>query len=315
MTQVSQHAKFRWTENLTCRFIQLRKENGKLFTGRKYSAQAGWEYILQQMREEFPTIMANVHYRVLKKKWSNLLQQYKELKNPVHGDRNKANDVSWPFYNAIDEVLGYDRGTTPINDEYIDPHEFLCVSVTPEEPTSSVNALPAQSDPEIEHRTNDSFPEQRLRALSANCSIEVQKVRPSGVSKYSGTSNRGKQMVRNSARRKRYTKNALMSQLPRATELTIEKVTSEADCSKDLFRLRASDVASNRDKERAARNEDEERPRKSQRSLLIPYRDDHETQTDRRIEQIFEYIKRRDEENRSIMVRVMHAVESIANKL
>lgn len=34
-------------------------------------------YILQQMREEFPTIMANVHYRVLKKKWSNLLQQYK----------------------------------------------------------------------------------------------------------------------------------------------------------------------------------------------------------------------------------------------
>lgn len=29
------------------------------------------------MREEFPTIMANVHYKVLKKKWSNLLQQYK----------------------------------------------------------------------------------------------------------------------------------------------------------------------------------------------------------------------------------------------
>lgn len=106
-----------------------------------------------------------------------------------------------------------------------------------------------------------------------------------------------------------------MSRLPRATELTIEKVTSEADCSKDLFRLRASDVASSRDKERAARNEDEERPRKSQRSRLIPYRDDHETQTDRRIEQIFEYIKRRDEENRSIMVRVMHAVECIANKL
>lgn len=34
-------------------------------------------FILQQMREEFPTIMANVHYKVLKKKWSNLLQQYK----------------------------------------------------------------------------------------------------------------------------------------------------------------------------------------------------------------------------------------------
>lgn len=30
------------TENLTSRFICLRKENDKLFTGRKYSAQAGW---------------------------------------------------------------------------------------------------------------------------------------------------------------------------------------------------------------------------------------------------------------------------------
>ncbi|KAJ8680111.1 hypothetical protein QAD02_015898 [Eretmocerus hayati] len=94
------------TENLTCRFIHLRKEHGKMFTGRKYSAQAGWEYILRQMKEEFPTIMADVHYRVLKKKWSNLLQQYKELKNPVHGDKNRADDISWPFYSAIDEVLG-----------------------------------------------------------------------------------------------------------------------------------------------------------------------------------------------------------------
>lgn len=34
---------FPGTENLTCRFIQLRKEHGKMFTGRKYSAQAGWE--------------------------------------------------------------------------------------------------------------------------------------------------------------------------------------------------------------------------------------------------------------------------------
>lgn len=109
----------------------------------------------------------------------------KELKNPVHGDRNKADDVSWPFYNAIDEILGYDHGSTLTNDLYIDPHEFLCVSVTPEEITSSVDALPAPSAPEIERRTNDSLPEQRLSTLSgANCSIEIQKVRPN-ASRYS----------------------------------------------------------------------------------------------------------------------------------
>ncbi|XP_066590021.1 uncharacterized protein [Prorops nasuta] len=128
----SNRAKFRWSEGLTCRFIQLRKENGKLFTGRKYSAQAGWELILRQMREEFPTIMSNVHYRVLKKKWSNLLQQYKELRNPVHGDRNKSDDVSWPFFLAIDEVLEGNGRKPEVDEDYVDPREFLCISVAPE---------------------------------------------------------------------------------------------------------------------------------------------------------------------------------------
>lgn len=309
MTQVSQHAKFRWAENLTCRFIQLRKENRKLFTGRKYSAQAGWQYILQQMREEFPTIMANVHYRVLKKKWSNLMQQYKELKHPVHGDRNNADDVSWPYYNAMDEIFGYDKGSTRTNDVYIDPHEFLCLSVTPEEITSSVDALPAQSAPEIERRTNDALSEQRLRTLSDNFSVEIQKIRPSNASRHS--SHNRKQTSKNSVKQKQVTRNVAM--LPRATELTIEKVTSEADCSKDLFRLRGSNV-DREDKERSQR--DEIRPRKSRKSRAAAlYSDDRKSRIDRRMEQIFEYIKKRDEENRSIMVRVMHAVENIANKL
>ncbi|XP_076673572.1 uncharacterized protein LOC143371808 isoform X3 [Andrena cerasifolii] len=296
------------TENLTCRFIQLRKENGKLFTGRKYSAQAGWEYILQQMREEFPTIMANVHYRVLKKKWSNLLQQYKELRNPVHGDRSKADDVSWPFYTAIDEILGHDRAT-PSNEEYIDPHEFLCVSVTPEEPTSSVDALPAGSNPEIERRRNELLAEQRLRAFGDECSIQIERVPSSREAT--------RQTGRSYARKKRDSRSSLVSRLPRATELTIRKATSEADCSKDLPRVRGNDLAdSTRDKEQASRDdgEDDGAPRKSRRTRG-PYREDHESRTDRRIEQIFEYIKRRDEENRSIMIRIMHAVETIATKL
>ncbi|XP_076170423.1 uncharacterized protein LOC143148222 isoform X2 [Ptiloglossa arizonensis] len=276
-------------------------------------------YILQQMREEFPTIMANVHYRVLKKKWSNLLQQYKELRNPVHGDRNKADDVSWPFYSAIDELLGHDRGT-PNHDEYIDPHEFLCVSVTPEEPTSSVDALPVGSDPEIERRNDDFHPDHRLRTFSDD-TVQIERIplreTTSDVDRKIRASFVFRQTSKSYARRKREPKTVLMPRLPRATELTIKKVTSEADCSKDLSRLRGNDVVdSTRDKGRAsaARNEDEERPRKSRRTRA-PYREDHESRTDRRIEQIFEYIKRRDEENRSIMIRVMHAVETIANKL
>ncbi|CAD1471421.1 unnamed protein product [Heterotrigona itama] len=245
------------------------------------------------------------HYRI-----NDLL---KEVKNPVHGDRNKADDVSWPFYNAIDEILGYDQGSTPTNDVYIDPREFLCVSVTPEELTSFVDA---RSAPEIDRRANDSLPEQRLRTLGANCSIEIKKVRPANASRYN--SHCEKQTGKNSVKKKRVTRNVAIPRLPRATELTIEKVTSTADCSKDLFRLRGRNVSFDRgeDEERSQRDGDEVRPRKSWKSRAAAlYSDDRGSRTDRRIEQIFEYIKKRDEENRSIMVRVMHAVENIANKL
>ncbi|XP_031840341.1 uncharacterized protein LOC116430400 isoform X2 [Nomia melanderi] len=271
-------------------------------------------YILREMRQEFPTVMANVHYTVLKKKWSNLLQQYKELRNPVHGDRNKADDVSWPFYSAIDELLGGghgDRGT-PSHDEYIDPHEFLCVSVTPEEPTSSsMDATPLEPNPETERRGNNFQPEPGIRTFGGDgCSIEIERIPANEAARQTG---------KNQGRRKREPSAASsIPRLPRATELTIKKVTSEADCSKDLSRVRGNDaVDSTRDKGRLAepRNEDEERPRKSRRTQAPYHRDDHESRTDRRIEQIFEYIKRRDEENRSIMIRVMHAVETIANKL
>ncbi|XP_076248400.1 uncharacterized protein LOC143188179 isoform X3 [Calliopsis andreniformis] len=227
-----------------------------------------------------------------------------DLRNPVHGDRSKADDVSWPFYNAIDEILGHDRAT-PSNDEYIDPHEFLCVSVTPEEPTSSVDARPAGANPEIDRRRSDLLPDQRLGTFDDDCSLEIERVPSREITR---------QASRSFARRKREPRGNLVSRLPRATELAIRKATSEVDCSKDPSRARGSDlVDSTRDKE--SRNEDDvERPRKSRRTRG-PYREDHESRTERRIEQIFEYIKQRDEEDRSIMVRIMHAVETIASKL
>lgn len=197
----------------------------------------------------------------------------KELKNPVHGDRNKTGDVSWPFYSAIDEVVaGHDREQTPINDDFIDPHEFLCVSVTPEEPTSSADALPLRFHPD-DSRTCDSLPD---------C-LKIKK--PSSPL---NSKQRGKNTVRRKA----------LPRLPRATELIIEEATSAADSSECLRKV-------------CRHGENEIRPRKSRRRA----RKDGESRTDRCIEQIFEYIKKRDEENRSIIVRLMHAVESIANKL
>lgn len=115
----------------------------------------------------------------------------KELKNPVHGDKNKADDVSWPFYGAIDEVVGNatrrrsnlglvareeeEEEEEDDNDEnMVDPHEFLCVSVTPEE---SDHEPKFPFDEEIERNDNPSIIGlQRLRTLHEDCSIEIERL-------------------------------------------------------------------------------------------------------------------------------------------
>ncbi|XP_015598366.1 uncharacterized protein LOC107269246 [Cephus cinctus] len=320
MTQAYHQTKFRWTENLTCRFIQLRKENGKLFTGRKYSAQAGWEFILRQMREEFPTIMADVHYRVLKKKWSNLLQQYKELKNPVHGDRNKVDDVSWPFYTAIDEVLGFAQRTSilvdDVDDGPIDPHEFLCVSVTPDETASPDEDIDIDKDYKDWKDTKDSIDAlQRIQALQEDCYIEIEKIprAPNNSVKNSRIAS----LVE--SRSLRVNKDNPVSRLPRATELSLKTVRPSATISvKDLSKLKRSQESAYQEENGCGAGSMDQCTRERGRKVrkVAADRDEsHECATERRLAELLEYTKRRDEENRTIMTRILHAVEKIANKM
>lgn len=71
----------------------------------------------------------------------------------MHGDKNKADDISWPFYPAIDEILGNltlpqrtrrrrvsatkqpeeDYEEEEEEDEDLNPQEFLSVSVAPDD--------------------------------------------------------------------------------------------------------------------------------------------------------------------------------------
>ncbi|XP_003427160.1 uncharacterized protein LOC100679386 [Nasonia vitripennis] len=290
---VYHHAKFRWTENLTCRFIQLRKEHGNMFTGRKYSAQAGWEYILRQMREEFPSIMADVHYRVLKKKWSNLLQQYKELKNPVHGDKNKADDISWPFYAAIDEVLG---GTStpsseptrqPSDDEEEDeeeelnPQEFLCVSVDNDED---------EDDASVNLYQGSTSKVPGLEPLRRGHVFDIERT-PRTATRLSSSS---------SSKMNKRAASDLLSRLPRATELTIRPIRRSSSELPPLEPI-ATAAANGRSRKRA-------------RTALDDQRDDEgsrESKLERKIGEFLEYAKKRDEENRNILLRMLEAVEDI----
>ena len=70
----------------------------------------------------------------------------------MHGDKNKADDISWPFYTAIDEVLSNSARASPRSeepeDEELNPQEFLCVSVAPD----------AEEDEPAAERPGDEWP-------------------------------------------------------------------------------------------------------------------------------------------------------------
>ncbi|XP_011506000.1 PREDICTED: uncharacterized protein LOC105368637 [Ceratosolen solmsi marchali] len=314
-SHVYHHAKFRWTENLTCRFIQLRKEHGKMFTGRKYSAQVGWEYILRQMREEFPTIMADVHYRVLKKKWSNLLQQYKELKNPVHGDKNRADDISWPFYTAIDEVLGNlglpssqrrasctDEHNVP-DDEDLDPQEFLYVSVSQDDENDESASVDHLGINEYQRSESERVPGlPRLQPLR-------QERRRGPVS--DSFSERTTRRSTTSTRKRLAPADGveLLARLPAAVELSMRPICRSGA---ELPALEPISTATNGSPDSEECPGDGNRPRKRGRDTEEPGQES-ETRLERRIAEFFEYIKRRDEENRSILMRMLVAIEDIRN--
>ncbi|XP_048508642.1 uncharacterized protein LOC105683395 isoform X3 [Athalia rosae] len=278
-------------------------------------------HILQQMRQEFPTIMADVHYRVLKKKWSNLLQQYKELKNPVHGDKNKSDDVSWPFYGAIDEVLGYGQR---VDEDDVNPHEFLCLSVTgEEEPASPEEGQRADSDAE---ESPSVAALRRIRNLNEDFSIEIERVPPRDPLRRLRPSSKSSRIAQEL--RRRDASEVLVSRLPPATELSIKTVkipsaipalrvkdfSKERDDSPHQF-LRDALALAKKNGNHSLNDEDDDihrRPNKFRRHDE-PHKG-HECALERRLTEFLDYTKRRDEENRVIMTRILNAVERIAEK-
>jgi hypothetical protein len=93
-----------------------------------------------------------------------------ELKNPVHGDKNRADDISWPFYTAIDEVLGNlglpstqrrtscaDEHNVP-DDEDLDPQEFLYVSVAQDDENDESGSADHLDVNECEGSEGDKVP-------------------------------------------------------------------------------------------------------------------------------------------------------------
>lgn len=101
-------------------------------------------------------------------------------------------------------------------------------------------------------------------------------------------------------------------------EKNVQRIPSvnsiEMDCSKPTKETFGDDDDERRDQGLTEDEESDETRatkfrRKTERGTL---QDSY--QMNRRLEEFFEYIKERDEENRLIMLKILHAVETIANK-
>ncbi|XP_035240608.1 uncharacterized protein LOC118209430 isoform X2 [Anguilla anguilla] len=97
-------------DEITEQLILWRGANESLFTGKRNAAVKGFEMFIRQMGLEGKVTVA-----FMKKKWENLKQKYKELKNPPNGRSTEGVEMTaatWKWYAAMDKVLGSSHSIT-----------------------------------------------------------------------------------------------------------------------------------------------------------------------------------------------------------
>ncbi|XP_042337954.1 uncharacterized protein LOC121938866 [Plectropomus leopardus] len=134
---------YKMTDRDITLMIQLRAANDTIFTGRRNSAMRGWRAIRREMGFQGSMLSA----RQLKKKWDNLKDKYKVLKNPPLGMETTAQPASWRWFHLMDEALsGRLAGTAPIVQLSPLDEDEECGVLPPLTPPSLLSGL-AEGDP------------------------------------------------------------------------------------------------------------------------------------------------------------------------
>ncbi|KAJ8343253.1 hypothetical protein SKAU_G00305820 [Synaphobranchus kaupii] len=144
---------FKWIDQMTEELIAWRGANKGLFTGKRHAAVRGFEVFIREMEYEGKLTVAFV-----KKKWENLKQKYKELKNPPPGKTQEEAEVcaaGWKWFDAMDQALGSNPniGITPrprpaTFSSLSEKRAATSSSCTLERPSSSLASKKAKKDPE-----------------------------------------------------------------------------------------------------------------------------------------------------------------------
>lgn len=86
---------FKFTEDVTRKFILKRHELQHLFTGKRNTGKHGYQRIIRELGLHGATIDQ------CRKKWVNLLKKYKELRMT----NTEEEVLTWPYYSLMDSVL------------------------------------------------------------------------------------------------------------------------------------------------------------------------------------------------------------------
>ncbi|KAG8005591.1 hypothetical protein GBF38_001491 [Nibea albiflora] len=152
-------------------FVKLRASNSNLFSGRRNTSMWAWRAILRHMG-----LQHKMTHGQASKKWENMKNRYKELKNPPDGV--KVIPEMWPYFSLMDNAMeGKLEGNTPIlkifpNDK--DNSNFLPNSKPKKRKMSTVinsSMTSLAGSPEIEVSLNGA--EDGLEEVAQDGSQEV----------------------------------------------------------------------------------------------------------------------------------------------
>ncbi|XP_031424840.1 uncharacterized protein LOC116220774 [Clupea harengus] len=156
-----------------CAFIKARGEAEYLFTGHRNTAMEGWKQVLDSIG-----LAGMVSPLQARKKWDNLKSKCKELKCPPTGtgtDNGEDTAASWPWYSAMDELLGQRhsiappvlRASLPCSSSMAEPNSMGAVS-SPQRSVSSPPPREESQEPPRKRRYNMAFVGEMMERAEAS---------------------------------------------------------------------------------------------------------------------------------------------------
>ncbi|CAJ1055813.1 rootletin-like isoform X1 [Xyrichtys novacula] len=91
---------FKMSDRQVRMMIELRATNHAIFTGKRHSAMRGWRAITREMG-----LQGLVSPQQMKKRWENLKEKYRSMKNPPEGMENQIQPKSWRWFQLMDEAM------------------------------------------------------------------------------------------------------------------------------------------------------------------------------------------------------------------